>query len=109
MTDYASFQDDVPDDDHGVIRGHLVVTTTEVETVEIGGSRYYDALPHPNRHRRCRNCERCSWNPGSDCGRIEHPHCPHCGHCRARHFGDAEMAIYERRHPLSGEVAPRDG
>lgn len=33
----------------------------------------------------CRNCERCTWNPGPDCGRAEHPHCPTCGHCEYRH------------------------
>jgi hypothetical protein len=29
----------------------------------------------------CGSCERCTWNPGPDCGRSEHPRCPRCGHC----------------------------
>lgn len=33
----------------------------------------------------CPNCERCTWNPGPDCGIAEHPHCPRCGHCCGRH------------------------
>jgi hypothetical protein len=33
----------------------------------------------------CRNCERCTWNPGPDCGRADHPHCEACGHCLGRH------------------------
>ena len=33
----------------------------------------------------CPNCERCTWNPGPDCGRREHPHCEKCGHCIGRH------------------------
>lgn len=33
----------------------------------------------------CRNCERCTWNPGPDCGVVEHGHCERCGHCRRRH------------------------
>ena len=33
----------------------------------------------------CQDCERCTWNPGPDCGKAEHPHCPACGHCEGRH------------------------
>lgn len=33
----------------------------------------------------CAPCERCTWNPGPDCGRVDHPHCPTCGHCQGRH------------------------
>ena len=33
----------------------------------------------------CANCERCTWNPGPDCGKADHPHCPTCGHCMGRH------------------------
>lgn len=33
----------------------------------------------------CSQCERCTWNPGPDCGKQEHPHCPDCGHCGYRH------------------------
>ena len=33
----------------------------------------------------CGYCERCTWNPGPDCGKAEHPHCPTCGHCEGRH------------------------
>lgn len=33
----------------------------------------------------CWNCERCTWNPGPDCGRADHPHCATCGHCNGRH------------------------
>jgi hypothetical protein len=39
------------------------------------------------RHDECANCERCTWNPGPDCGRREHPHCERCGHCIGRHEG----------------------
>lgn len=34
----------------------------------------------------CANCERCTWNPGPDCGVKDHPHCPTCGHCEGRHY-----------------------
>ena len=34
---------------------------------------------------RCSTCERCTWNPGPDCGEIDHPHCPRCSHCQGRH------------------------
>lgn len=40
--------------------------------------------------RTCFTCERCTWNPGPDCGRREHPHCPACGHCEGRHAGEAK-------------------
>ncbi|MDN3356064.1 hypothetical protein [Actinomadura sp. DC4] len=40
----------------------------------------------------CFNCERCTWNPGSDCGRADHPHCPVCGHCDGRHDHDTVRA-----------------
>ena len=33
----------------------------------------------------CENCERCTWNPGPDCGIAEHRHCEKCGHCEGRH------------------------
>jgi hypothetical protein len=33
----------------------------------------------------CPNCERCTWNPGPDCGRAEHAHCERCEHCIGRH------------------------
>ncbi|SET50006.1 hypothetical protein [Nonomuraea wenchangensis] len=33
----------------------------------------------------CDSCERCTWNPGPDCGKGDHPHCPRCGHCTYRH------------------------
>lgn len=36
----------------------------------------------------CDDCERCTWNPGDDCGRAEHPHCPTCGHCAYRHTSE---------------------
>jgi hypothetical protein len=35
--------------------------------------------------RHCVRCERCTWNPGPDCGKAEHPHCETCGHCDGRH------------------------
>ena len=35
---------------------------------------------------KCTNCERCTWNPGPDCERPDHPHCEACGHCRYRHY-----------------------
>jgi len=38
---------------------------------------------------RCEDCERCTWNPGPDCGKQDHPHCPSCGHCEGRHEGEA--------------------
>lgn len=44
------------------------------------GFTFYEAAP-----ATCANCERCTWNPGPDCGRAEHPHCPTCGHCEYRH------------------------
>lgn len=33
----------------------------------------------------CVDCERCTWNPGPDCGLPEHRHCNVCGHCLGRH------------------------
>lgn len=36
--------------------------------------------------RLCDNCERCTWNPGPDCGRADHEHCDKCGHCLGRHY-----------------------
>jgi hypothetical protein len=33
----------------------------------------------------CDDCERCTWNPGPDCGKADHAHCPTCGHCEGRH------------------------
>ncbi len=33
----------------------------------------------------CSSCERCTWNPGPDCGQADDPHCPACGHCAYRH------------------------
>jgi hypothetical protein len=34
---------------------------------------------------KCKDCERCQWDPDRDCGNAEHPHCPGCGHCCGRH------------------------
>jgi len=33
----------------------------------------------------CIDCERCTWNPGPDCGVHDHLHCKICGHCIGRH------------------------
>lgn len=33
----------------------------------------------------CSSCERCTWNPGPDCGKRDHPHCQICDHCAYRH------------------------
>jgi hypothetical protein len=35
--------------------------------------------------RRCYDCERYRFDPDSDCGKADHPHCPTCGHCQYRH------------------------
>lgn len=53
----------------------LATTTDEPLTMWIG-----DPPDGP-----CTHCERCTWNPGPDCGKAEHPHCPTCGHCEGRH------------------------
>ncbi len=50
-------------------------------------------IQHTSRHWNipgviCENCERCTWNPGPDCGIKEHLHCPICGHCEGRHSAD---------------------
>jgi hypothetical protein len=34
---------------------------------------------------QCRNCARCTWNVGPDCGVAGHSHCEKCGHCIGRH------------------------
>ncbi|MEU4224313.1 DUF2283 domain-containing protein [Nonomuraea sp. NPDC026600] len=39
----------------------------------------------PDPSTLCPACERCTWNPGPDCGKADHPHCPTCGHCEMRH------------------------
>lgn len=41
--------------------------------------------PDPGETGLCGNCERCTWNPGPDCGNADDPHCPDCGHCLYRH------------------------
>jgi hypothetical protein len=37
--------------------------------------------------KKCKNCERCTWNKGPDCGIAAHPHCDKCSHCMGRHVG----------------------
>lgn len=44
-----------------------------------------DLAAWPEAPIGCETCERCSWNPGPDCGRPDHPHCSLCGHCEGRH------------------------
>ncbi|MFI7630250.1 hypothetical protein [Microbispora rosea] len=45
---------------------------------------YHDRLT-PKPAKTCGDCERCTWNPGPDCGRPEHERCSDCGHCEGRH------------------------
>lgn len=45
----------------------------------------------------CANCERCTWNPGPDCGKPEHPHCDTCGHCEGRHVRKGKRAPDQRK------------
>lgn len=44
----------------------------------------------PDGAKLCASCERCTWNPGPDCGKQDHKHCPTCGHCQYRHVAAAE-------------------
>jgi hypothetical protein len=47
----------------------------------------HDLIPEPLRTvaATCTTCESCTWNPGPDCGKQDHPYCPTCGHCAYRH------------------------
>ena len=47
---------------------------------------------------RCRDCERCKWQPDVDCGLPEHPHCPFCEYCMGRH--GPEVGKEKRRERL---------
>lgn len=61
----------------------------------------------PVNDEQCPNCERCTWNPGADCGIAEHPLCERCGHCGYRHA--AEAVSNARRLDLSEETAAIEG
>lgn len=51
----------------------------------------------------CTDCERCTWNPGPDCGKTDHPHCTVCGHCQYRHEDqDNQPERFVSAHPVSG-------
>lgn len=54
-----------------------------------------------HRDEVCDDCERCTWNPGPDCGKTEHPHCEVCGHCQYRH--EDQDNVPERFASRSGE------
>lgn len=56
-----------------------VELTASVEPAELGDA------DDGEEEGPCAGCEWCTWNPGPDCGRPEHPHCPTCGHCEGRH------------------------
>ncbi len=45
---------------------------------------------------KCHACERCTWNPGPDCGVPEHPVCPSCGHCMGRHVTERTVLGFMR-------------
>lgn len=57
---------------------------------------FYDVWYQPREgslgEHACGNCERCTWNPGADCGKPDHPHCQRCGHCNGRHAGPAKVS-----------------
>lgn len=53
--------------------------------VRMADGRVLGTLVHQVRAETCEACERCTWNPGPDCGRADHAHCPRCGHCQGRH------------------------
>jgi hypothetical protein len=46
--------------------------------------------PSGQTARPCDDCERCTWNPGPDCEKRDHPHCLRCGHCLGRHADQSE-------------------
>lgn len=62
----------------------------------------------------CPSCERCTWNPGPDCGKPDHPHCPICGHCTYRHkeqttaTGLARVRTPDRASELQAAISEAD-
>ncbi|WP_157253181.1 DUF2283 domain-containing protein [Nonomuraea typhae] len=69
-----------------------VAVTTEIEAMvnlDFDADGYVIGIEiiarWPDASRLCDSCERCTRNPGADCGKSDHPHCPRCGHCTYRH------------------------